>query len=167
MTKRYSASWQQRAANPGMGGPASILEPPSGASGLVSGGLSYEEIIKSNGATWDPETGLTVRIVPRGSARPERRSDGKWYQARDKRFVARTMDEARSRSVAGQHWDYYCTGLKCPHPNCAEPMVGWVRDGMKFEREHSHIFAGRDGLPGFIEVDPPEDADEENPVEGV
>lgn len=123
--------------------------------------LTYEELVRLNGAVYDRSTGQLVRIVPDGSSSPRQRPDGTWVQASEKRFVARSLEEARQK---GRLWDFYAQDVKCPRQFCNQPLSGWVRGGRKFEIEHDHITAGRYGRIEEMEVPPPPDSEEKAPA---
>ena len=123
-------------------GPQSALRPSVSAPGAAGGAaLTYDQIVREQGATYDPETGFWVRYVPDGSKEPRQRADGKWVQPHQKRFVAGSLEEARDNSRSGQaQWDFYAVGIRCSKPGCDSVLSGWVRGGSKFEREHDHVF---------------------------
>lgn len=52
--------------------------------------------------------------------------------------VALTAVDARNLTKGtGERHDWYCPGLQCKL--CAEPLVGWVLGGRKFQVEHDHV----------------------------
>lgn len=116
--------------------------------------MTYDEIVRREGGRYDPATGALVRIVPDGQYPPYKRPDGTWGQRTQKRFIARSPQEARDKN--DMRWDAYVTGAKCPKSGCNTLLSGWARGGRKLEREHEHIMY--DSKIGGVELDMTVDA---------
>lgn len=122
------------------------------------GAVTYEEVIRKQGARFDPESGHFVRIVPLGGTVSHRQRDGTWTQPHEKRFIASSLEEAREN---GMMWDFYAMGLRCKKDGCNNLLTGWVRGGRKLEIEHEHIDFGRHGSMLEHEVPAPGSEDDD------